>query len=248
MYLVVHTRVVRPWRNRRRPYRIVEVRDEKGEVWTLALEPVNHAGLKFRSGQYAWITIGNTPFKLQQHPFSISSSARQSQITFSAKALGDFTSSWKDIEPGTQAYLEGPFGAFTLESYTKGAFFIVGGIGITPAMSILRTMRDQRDPRPVTLLYGNANENEITFQEELETLTQVLDLQVVHVLEEPPEAWTGHTGYVDKELLERYLPKNKNEYEYFICGPKPMMDSAESALREMGIPWLRIFSERFQIV
>jgi predicted ferric reductase len=248
MYLVVHTRVVRPWLMRRRPYRIVEIHEEKGDAYTMTLEPVGHDGMKFRGGQFAWITVGDSPYSLQQHPFSFSSSERQEQICFTAKALGDFTSTWKDIEPGTCAYLEGPFGAFTLEPYTKGAFFIIGGIGVTPVMSILRTMYDNRDLRPAVLLYGNSNEHDITFNEELEELSHFLDLKVVHVIEDPEESWEGHSGYIDEDLLKQYLPENKHEYEYFICGPKPLMDSAESALRAQGISWLRIFSERFQIV
>jgi ferredoxin-NADP reductase len=44
------------------------------------------------------------------------------------------------------------------------------------------------------------------------------------------------------------MPENKHEFEFFICGPSPLMDSAESELRDLGITWRRIFSERFQIV
>ncbi|MBX2998734.1 MAG: ferric reductase-like transmembrane domain-containing protein [Caldilineaceae bacterium] len=248
IYLVVHTRVVRPWLMRRRPYRIVEINEEKGDSYTMTLEPVGHDGMKFRGGQFAWITVGDSPYSLQQHPFSFSSSDRQKQICFTAKALGDFTSTWEDMKPGACAYLEGPFGAFTLEPYTKGAFFIIGGIGITPVMSILRSMYDNRDLRPAILLYGNNDEHEITFDEELEELSHFLDLKIVHVIQEPGESWEGHNGYIDEDLIKRYLPENKHEYEYFICGPKPLMDSAESALRAQGISWLRIFSERFQIV
>jgi ferredoxin-NADP reductase len=48
--------------------------------------------------------------------------------------------------------------------------------------------------------------------------------------------------------LERTLPPDCRTYEFFICGPEPMMDAAETALRDMGVSWRQIYTERFQIV
>jgi predicted ferric reductase len=248
MYLVVHTRVVRPWLSRRKPYRVLEVQEERGDSWTLKLAPEGHPGMKYKAGQYIWITVGDTPFKLQQHPFSFSSSALHPEIWITAKALGDFTSTFKEIKPDTLAYLEGPFGAFTLEPDAAGPFIIVGGIGVTPALSILRTMRDTKDSRPAILLYGNSTLEDVTFLEDLQQLSKEIKLQVIHVLEDPPEGWEGETGYITEEMLEKYLPFEKLGYEYFICGPEPLMDTAETGLRKLGVPWQRIYTERFQIV
>lgn len=248
MYLVVHTRVVRPMLMKRRPYRVAEVRRELPDTYTLVLEPVGHVGMNFAAGQYAWMTVGPSPYSLQQHPFSFSSSAHSGELAFTAKAVGDFTSTWEAIEPGECVYLEGPFGAFTLDADSDGAVFIAGGIGVTPAMSILRTMRDTDDDRPVVLIYGNPDVDSITFREELDELSEVLDLRVVHVLDDPAECWSGEEGFVDRELLERILPPDCRTYEFFICGPDPMMDAAETALRDMGVSWRQIYTERFQIV
>lgn len=248
MYLVVHTRLIRPALLKRRPYRVAEVRRELPDTYTLVLEPDGHVGMNFRPGQYAWITVGPSPYSLQQHPFSFSSSAHSGQLSFTAKAVGDFTSSWPEIEPGQRAYLEGPYGAFTFDPTSVGAVFIVGGIGVTPAISTLRTMRDTDDERPVVLIYGNTEIDDIAFREELDELGSVLDLRVVHVLEHADSEWEGERGFVDRELLERSLPPDCRTREFFICGPEPMMDAAESALRAMGISWRQIYTERFQIV
>ena len=248
MYLVVHTRVVRPALLKRRPYRVVDVRAELPDTFTIELAPDGHVGMRFRAGQYAWMTVGGSPHSMQQHPFSFASSAHSGTLSFTSKSVGDFTSSWEDIEPGEQVFLEGPFGGFTLDADSEGAVFVVGGIGVTPAMSILRTMRDTDDDRPVVLVYGNPDADSITFRDELDELAEVLDLEVIHVLEEPPEGWTGERGFVDRELLERALPPDCRTYEFYICGPEPMMDVAESALRDMGVSWRQIYTERFQIV
>jgi predicted ferric reductase len=249
MYLVVHSRLVRPWLLRRRPYEVVKVSTEGGDVHTMELRAVGHAGLSFQAGQYAWITLGDSPFSMQQHPFSFASSAEADTIEFSAKAVGDFTSTWPDVADGTTAYLEGPFGAFTLDPGARGAVMIVGGIGVTPAMSLLRTARDRRDSRPFTLIYANPSWDEVAFADEITALHEELDdLAVIHVLEDPPEGWAGPSGFVDEAMLDETLDDEKLGFDYFVCGPEPMMDSVETALRALGVPRRRIYTERFQIV
>ncbi len=247
MYLVVHTRIVRPWRNRRRPYQVAAVCEEIPGRWTLTVEACGPWKMDFEPGQFAWITVGGTPFSLQQHPFSFASSAREQAIRFTTKEVGDFTASWKRIPPGTPAFLEGPFGTFTPEPNSH-LFLVMGGIGVTPAMSMLRTLRDDKDPRSVTLIYANTTLEETVFQEELAELRRAIDLRVVYVLEDPPEGWEGETGLVTEALLEKYLPANRGTSMYFICGPNPMMDVAEIGLRNLGIDWRRIYTERFEIV
>jgi predicted ferric reductase len=246
-YLVIHSRLVRPWLNRRNPYRVIEVRPERCQCQTLVLEPAGKRRMRFTSGQFAWITIGSSPFSLQQNPFSISSSSRDDTISVTAKDLGDFSGSWKNIKPGTRAFLEGPYGSFT-PKIGKNVFMVMGGIGITPGMSMLRTFRDDNDRRQIILIYGNENWEEILYRDELEELSRVLNLKVIHLLENPPEGWKGETGYVTRELLAKYLPDEPGESAYFICGPKPIMDITEIALRNLGIDWRLIYSERFEII
>jgi predicted ferric reductase len=248
--LLAHVRIVRPWLMRRRPYRVTEVREERGESSTVVLEPVGHRGMKFRGGQYAWLTLGDTPFTLQQHPFSFSSSDHDSpqRIEFTAKELGDFTERLTQIDVGTKAFLEGPYGVFVLPDDAPGAVFIMGGIGITPAMSILRSLRDSNDRRPMLLIYGNSKWKEAAFRNELKQLQEQLKLRVVHVLTDPENDWEGETGYIDRKLLQRHIGPREREFPVFICGPEPMMDSVEDALLEMDIPLHRTRAERFNMV
>ncbi len=246
-WFVVHTRLVRPYKNKKKPYEIIEVKPERDDSYTIVLRPRKGKKMDFISGQFAWITINETPFSLQQHPFSFSSGPDSAFILFTAKASGDFTKTWKNIKPGTTAYLEGPFGSFTL--LPKGNLFMVmGGIGVTPAMSMLRSLKNMKDQREITLIYGSSDYENITFREELEDLKKVLHLNLVHILMEPPDDWDGESGKVDRELLQKYLPEQKNTYYYYICGPGPLMDVTEINLRELGVDWRHIYSERFKIV
>ena len=247
MYLVIHTRLVRPWLNKKRPYTIVAAKEEIGDCWTLSLKAEGHHRMKYTPGQFAWITIGPTPFSLQQHPFTFASSARDELIKFTAKTDGDFTGTWEGMETGGRAWLEGPFGSFTPHK-DRHIFLIMGGIGITPAISMLRTMRDDNDPREAVLVYANTSWEEITFRDEIKEISQEINLKVVHVLDAPPEDWDGEEGFVTKELLDKYMPKDHDNYMFFICGPAPMMDMAGIALYDLGIKWNHIYMERFQIV
>ncbi len=251
VFLLVNTRFVRPWRNRRRPWRVQEVRPEQGEAWTLSLVPDGHEGMRFRPGQFAWLTLGPTPFSMQQNPYSFSSSAEAAPevIEFTVKPEGDFSSTVSEVEEGSTAFLEGPFGYFVPESDPgQGSVMIAGGVGITPMVSMLRTLADRADERECLLIYLNVALDQVIFLTELEGLKERLNLTVVHVLEEPPEDWEGETGLLDKELLVRTLPEDRAGQEYFVCGPKPMMDIAETSLIELGVPQRQILTERFDMV
>jgi predicted ferric reductase len=138
----------------------------------------------------------------------------------SIRNLGDFTS-------GKRVYLDGPYGAFTIGNPADMHVLIAGGIGITPMMSMIRTLADRGDSRPVILFYGSKDWESITFREDLETLNARLDLTIGHVLENPPTGWTGERGFITAEMLKRHLPPPYAELEYFICGPNVMMDAIE---------------------
>jgi predicted ferric reductase len=246
-YLIIHSRIVRPWLNKKKPYKVLEVRTERCQCHTLVLEPEGNQRLDFISGQFIWITVDSTPFSMQQNPYSVASSSRDKFISLTAKDLGDFSGSWSNIKPGTKAFLEGPYGSFTPKP-DKNVFMVMGGIGITPGMSMLRTFKDDNDRRKVILIYGNENWEEVLYREELEYLSRDIDLTIVHLLEKPPDEWDGETGFVTQELLSEYLPDNPADFTYYICGPKPIMDIAEVSLRNLGIDWRLIYTERFEII
>ena len=251
--LLVWVRVIKPLLLLRRPYVIEAVRPERGSAWSLVMRPDGHRGFRFHPGQFAWITAGRSPFADAEHPFSISSSAEDpKRLSMTIKALGDFTSTVKDMQPGLRVYLDGAFGSFSVDRHphARGLVFIAGGIGITPMMSMLSTLADRGDRRPLWLLYANRDWESVTFREELEALKQRLDLRVIHFLEDPPADWQGETGYINAEKLARHLPPERaqNMYEMFICGPKPMMDAVEKALVQIKVPMGDFHSERFDMV
>lgn len=247
--LLVHARIIKPLRMRKKPWRVTSVRPERDSSWTVGVEPVGHSGFRYKPGQYAWLTINDSPFTLQQHPFSFSSSAESGKVEFTIKELGDFTSEISKLAPGTTAFPEGPYGGLTLEDEAPGAVFLAGGIGITPIMSILRTLRDRDDDRPLVLFYGNPDWENVTFREELDELKTQLNLKLIHIIEHPPDHWQGENGRINQNVIDRSLDeKAKRTFPFFVCGPPEMMNVVEMSLRKLGVPLSHIRSERFDIV
>jgi predicted ferric reductase len=248
--LLVKVRIVTPVRMRRRPWRVRAVERLPGDTWHLRLDADGHDGIGFEPGQFAWLTVGRSPFRITEHPFSISSSAeRRDQVRFTIAEAGDFTRTLGSIEPGTTAHLDGPYGAFSYERAQAEAFvFLAGGIGVTPMLSMLHTLADREDARPMWLYYANPRWQDVAIREELDELADRVDLRVVHVLEQPPDGWTGATGRIGPELLDRELPAQAARFQYFVCGPEPMMDAVEALLHERGVPPARISMERFDLI
>ncbi len=245
--LLLYVRIVKPLFLLRRPYRVSEVRKERGDSITLAMMPDGHTGFRFKPGRFGRLTLWGSPFQITGHPFSFSSSAAaaEGRVEMTIRNLGDFTSKIASVPPGQRVFLDGPYGAFTADSEPVDVLVLIaGGVGITPMMSIIRTLADNGDKRPVLLLYGSRTYDEITFREEVDALSGRLQLKVVRVLQNPRDGWTGERGFIDAEILRRHLPPPYEAHEYFICGP----DAIERALGGRNVPMSRYHSERYSFV
>ncbi|HUF18407.1 MAG TPA: ferric reductase-like transmembrane domain-containing protein [Thermoanaerobaculia bacterium] len=250
--LILYLRMIKPILLARRPWTIAEIRPEAAATWSVRLEPEGHGGLRFAPGQFAWLKVGSSPWNLAEHPFSFSSSAEQhGSLEFGIKELGDFTNGIGKVSIGTRAFLDGPHGSFSIDHHpANGYVFIAGGIGVSPILSMLRTLADRRDRGSHTLVYACSRWDRIAFREEVEMLAAKLDLQIVYVLEEPHEGWSGPTGFITREVLETVVGRGFDGHKrpVFICGPDPMMSAVERSLSELGIPQQQIHMERFNLV
>lgn len=244
----LYIRVFKPLQQLRHPYKIVEIRQEVENAFTLVLEPQGFALPDFHPGQVAWLTLRRSPFSLRRHPFSVASSIyNRKQFEFTIKELGDFTSTIRSFQPGETAYVDGPFGSYDiLETAAHGIVLIAGGIGISPAMSVLRSMADSRDQRLVFLFYGHKIFEHVEFNQELQQLEKALpNFKKILVLEKPHEDWQGYRGYITTQVLHSELPQNYQSLHYFVCGPLPMMTAVRSSLQELQVDGKNIHYEEF---
>ncbi|HEY6172054.1 MAG TPA: FAD-binding oxidoreductase, partial [Candidatus Kapabacteria bacterium] len=142
-----------------------------------------------------------------------------------------------------------PMGTFTSQmnpTNKKHYILIAGGSGITPMLSILKTVLFAEPESKVTLLYANNDEQSVIFRKTIDELVIAYKerVNVLYVLDKPPENYplllTGiMTVEKLRELVENYVGLTFDN-EFFICGPTPMMDNAMAVLRKLEIPEERI--------
>lgn len=241
--------VIKPFLQVRAPYRLVSNDKVADGMWRATIEPERADGFCFAAGQFAWVNFGHSPFSLTEHPFSISSSpAARPRIEFTIKESGDFTNRIGKLPIGTTVYLDGPHGAFTHSGREQGPLVLIaGGVGLAPIIGILRQLRIEGWPYPITLIYGNRAASQILYRDEIEAMADALDFSAYLALSEPPDGWHGLVGELTKDVLTSCLDDPLDPRAlYFICGPTPMMDSVEGALVALGVPPARIVSERFK--
>lgn len=240
--------LIRPIGLARRPWRIAAIRPAALRVWEVVLEPVGHAGLRFDAGQFAWLKLDRGPFARREHPFSIASAPSECGVLrFLIKEAGDFTRGIGALQAGARAFVDGPHGDLVVEGHTEpGIAFLCGGVGVAPALAIIRAEAARVVPRPMLLVYGNRIAEQILAQQELERLAGALPLDIVHVLGEPPPGWHGETGQLDAALIaRRCAAAARSGWLFVLCGPPPMLREARRALRKLGVPRGRILYERF---
>ncbi|MDP2234076.1 MAG: oxidoreductase, partial [Actinomycetota bacterium] len=249
-------RFFRPLSLMSKPWEVVENRAEYGQAHTLMLRPVGHDGFLFEPGQFAWIGFGRSPFSIEQHPISFSSNgdipSHDGTIAFTIKRLGDWSAEVvPTVKPGTRAWIDGPHGVFTIDREEGAGYVLIGGgVGITPLYSMLQALETRQDPRPVHVFHAANDYDDLTFREELaEVAERMPTLTLVTVLLNAGEEWDGERGFVTADLLTRHLPPAfYRRFQYFVCGPAPLMDAMEEVLPSIGVPADRVHTERFDMV
>jgi predicted ferric reductase len=251
--ILIYTRIIYPLKLIRKSFIVKDIKPEPGDVMTVTMEPDGHEGFKFSPGQFAWLTAWKTPFSDTEHPFSIASSAEKTGvIQMSIKKFGEFTARIRTLKPGERVYVDGPYGAFNLDRFptAEKLVFIPGGIGVTPIMSMLRTMADRKDKRPILLFYCNREWDTLAFSEEIQELENSLNLTTIYTIEKPPQNWNGESGFLNRDILNKHTPADwiSDETDVFLCGPTPMMDAVERELLAVGYSEKYIHTERYAFV
>ncbi|MEA4811818.1 MAG: ferric reductase-like transmembrane domain-containing protein [Anaerolineaceae bacterium] len=248
--LTLWIRLFRPLELAQQPYAVKELIPQPGNTTDLYLVRKDGKNvMPFEAGQVAWIGTGS-PFQFSRNPFSFAGSAEdEKQLRFSIKALGDFTEKVAKLKPGDTVYVDGPYGTCTICSpqSRSGMVLFGGGIGMAPIISILNTLADRKDERPVYVFYGDYNEDTLMYQEEMKALKARLNLTLVQVLEKPNNPEYEPKGYINRALVEKTLPKEYKNLYYFMCGPLPMMKAMEKILAGMQVPSSHIAAEEYEM-
>lgn len=235
---LVRVYLVKPLLQSRARWRVVAVAPEAERLWRLVLEPDSARGFSFAAGQFAWLKLHRALGRITEHPFSIASAPGQlPRVQFLVKEAGDFTREIGRVAPGTAAYLDGPYGNFTLAGRaSSGVMLIAGGVGIAPILSLARDLAATRDPRPLKIVYADRSEAQLAARAELESICRAPGRELHPVL---------GTDLDFGRLKALMPPEHADQWLYFVCGPPGMIDAVELSLARLGVPLRRIVSERF---
>ncbi|MEO1257521.1 MAG: ferredoxin--NADP reductase [Bacteroidota bacterium] len=150
---------------------------------------------------------------------------------------------------------QGRFYADIKKDDYKTFFLFAAGSGITPIISILKSVMIIAPYSAVNLFYGNKNQDTIIFKNELDELKNKYAgrLNIVHILSQPKvwttwEQWKGKKGRIDTDSVEEFITANPpvaQSTAYFICGPGQMNLHVRKTLLELGIPKNLIHIEQF---
>lgn len=151
---------------------------------------------------------------------------------------------------GQQVQVMEPMGMFTTtfdQSNTRKAVFIGGGSGITPLISIIRTLISEEPKSRMVLIYGNRSEEYIIFKDLIQELVSKYSdrFKVIHILEEDPNGYGQLKGRPSAGIISD-LVRDYTDAEYYICGPQPMMDVAVEGLKLAGVADNQVRMESFE--
>lgn len=205
----------------------------------VVLKPVGEM-LKFKPGQFAFVEIQGEGWS-EPHPFTISSAPSEDRLRFTMKVLGDWTRKVREeLQPGGEVIVRGPYGRFdATKSEGKKQVWIAGGIGLTPFLSKLRAM-DQNDGRDIHFAYAARNKEEAIFLDELEALAAKRSNLTMYPL------FSDEGEFARIDVAKEKLPGALTDYDYFICGPKPMVEALMKDLKKEGVQRKRIHVEAFE--
>ena len=207
----------------------------------------------YQPGQFITLRIrdGNS---LVKRSYSLTSSPETDRhLSITIKRLGPVSSYLLDTtkEGGELAVLppEGSFFRKAVKTPTHYLFFAAGS-GITPFLSMTKSLLATRPNSRITLIYANLNESSIILKHELDRIAARHSEQfsVIHVMEKPEGHWTGRKGMLVPdtlhELIDEVLKDSRNT-EYYVCGPLGYINLVESVLRGRNVPPEKVHAEKY---
>jgi ferredoxin-NADP reductase len=153
----------------------------------------------------------------------------------------------KNAPIGSELELDGPFGSFTLHNdVTKPAIFLTGGIGITPAHSIIQQSSHDQSQHILFLFYSNHTPEETAFLDEFQNLqSQNSNFSFIPTMTQADNtSWKGKTERISKEMLAEYIHDLTSPI-YYICGPAGMVATMKQLLLDAGVNEDNIRTEDF---
>lgn len=196
-------------------------------------------GFNYRAGQTIDLTLPTEGSPLT-HTFSLVSAPHEENLAIATRMRDSaYKNTLKALEPGAALSVEGPYGSFLLHAdEMRPAVFLVGGIGITPFMSMIADALKRGLAHTLYLFYSNRRPEDAAFLEHLtqqaEAAPQLHVIPTMTNMDASSAPWQGATGYITWEMLREHI-QDENNPVYYTAGPKPMVAAMRTMLTEHGV-------------
>jgi ring-1,2-phenylacetyl-CoA epoxidase subunit PaaE len=228
------------------------------------------ADFEFTAGQYLTIKASIDDEEVRR-AYSIYTAPHEDQLGVSVKIVeGGKMSTYlnKQVKKGDVLEVMRPDGRFTLitlQDTQRDHYFFAAGSGVTPVMSMIKSMLEQEPKSTAYLLYGNKDEDNIIFKDKIDYLKEQYEGQIVvemtlsqpkteksggimGILGKKKTSWNGQKGRIDSAKVARFVQENPPKSvhaEYYICGPGAMIETVQTTLMGNGVDKSNIHQEYF---
>ena len=229
---------------------LARIFDETHDVKTFRFVSPDGGRLPFEhtAGQYLNLKL-QIDGKRVNRSYTIASSPTRGHYCEISVKRSQLASKWihDNWKEGMRIQIGAPSGKFFFAGHeAERVVLIAGGVGITPMMSIVRSLTDRGWKGEMYLVFSVKKRNDIIFEQELAHLqARYPNLHVKITITSDPEApWDGARGQINEQLLKDFIP-DFTHGPVMLCGPDPMMTAMRKLLVGMGIPDGEVFQEEF---
>jgi ferredoxin-NADP reductase len=214
-------------------------------------------GFHFRAGQHVKMTLLNpaeTDSEGKSRFFSLANSPQETDLVIAVRMRQTaFKRALERMQIGDKVLIEMlldvPHGAFELyDDPSRPAVFLIGGIGIVPALSMIKDAVERKLPHTIFLFYSNRRPEDAPFLDELEELAkQHPSFKLIPTMTQPEkstQSWRGETGHINYSMLKRYV-ENLQSPIYYIAGLPEMVSAMRTLLTDSGVNEEDIRAEEF---
>ncbi|MFO1417980.1 MAG: FAD-binding oxidoreductase [Methylotetracoccus sp.] len=233
------------------PAEVVELTQVSINAMRLLVQKSGSIGdrqVNFDSGQFMEILVPGTDVTRAYSPANTSNDDGFLEFLIRLLPDGLMSNCLRDggMNQGQAIQLKGPLGVFGLqENGFRPRYFVAGGTGLAPVLSMIRHMHDWDAPQETRLYFGVNTVPEVFLLDELKALEQEMpNLGVRVCVWRADESWDGEHGNAI-EVLRRDLEQNPAKPDVYLCGPPGMVDAAYQVCADFGIPKEQIFLEKF---
>lgn len=234
------------WRGER-SFNVAKKVEESDVITSFYLEPTDGAGVPaFKAGQYIGLVL-TIDGEATRRNYSLSDAPGNDYLRISVKREpGGQASNYlhDDVQVGDELRLLPPAGEFVIKENDKPLVLVTGGVGITPAISMLNHCA--ASGRKIEFIHAALNSKNHAFKQHVDALAEEFtNVNTCYVYNEPTESCKPDaTGYISQTLLQDRLGDNR-EVEFYFLGPKPFMVAMNQSAHDLGIATDNIHFEFF---